>query len=104
MSPNVLRHTLHSLEDLRALLRIGNLDVVVLTKENDQFERIDRIKPKTIHKQWLIITDLIRFQVLQIQCINDLPLEVRHQLFHILYSYRSASILAECSIDAFRFS
>lgn len=53
-----------------------------LSQSDPKFERVDRVQPKSFDEEELIAGDVFRLYVLELQTLDDQPLDARFQFVH----------------------
>ena len=61
-----------------------DLDAVILLQHEDQFQNVDGIDPQIPPDEQVIVADILRGDIQEGQCINDLDLQFRDKRFHFL--------------------
>ncbi|MBL4587363.1 MAG: EamA family transporter [Flavobacteriales bacterium] len=77
---NIIRHRLYRMKNILPFFGISNLNVVFLVHEHNKLQSVYGIKPDSvIPKKWVILVQIGRFHILQIECINNLYFQFFNQ-------------------------
>ncbi len=93
MFADIVGHGLDRIEHLFSLSRILQLDAVILVQEQDNFQRVDRIEPKTVvPEKRSFRVNVLRRNLFKIQSLNELGFKFFYKLIHNFYNYQNNKV------------
>lgn len=87
MRLDVSCHVVYVYKNFPSLGRVIDFDPVLALKQNDKFQGINRIKPEVTAKEWLVVPDIFRFNVQEVEVLYNLLLKRLFQSIYVLFGH-----------------